>query len=87
MVIIPKYNPEKTERQLERYISSAAIKLYDEHNYQKAKSFLEVADVKFNVIACRMNDSDFFSFGEVREMENRLNALGKDLVELEVENE
>ena len=85
MVVIPKYNPERIGAQLGRYISSVAIKLYDERNYQKAKHPLEVADVKFNVIACRMNESNFFSFGQVREMENRLNMLEKDLEELKYE--
>jgi hypothetical protein len=87
MVVARKYSPEKIGSQFDLYVSSAAIHLYDNRNPKKVRHFLKTAYAKLDVIGWNMNETDFFAFGEVREMENRLNMLEKDLIKLEVENE
>jgi hypothetical protein len=86
-MLMRKYNPEGIGNQLDMYISSAAVSLYDDNDISKARKWLVSADVKFNVIACRMSENDFFPYGEIQEMANRLNALEEDLEGLEAGNE
>ncbi len=82
-------NSITVRKYMQTSLMATASSIYDDCNYKDGKGALILADRAFEIMNCQFEKERYnaHTFGALIDYDNRLNAMEKDLEEMEGKNE